>query len=117
MGYYEDEIITAIVEINEWLDSNVHPDYKEQPLAQDAMRIMKIGEELGEAVAEFILFTGQNPRKPQDEEAEGRLLNELADVACTAVLAIQHFTGDFADTEEILTDKLVAIHERIIGGS
>jgi hypothetical protein len=111
MGYYEDEVITAVVEIDEYLDDGVHNDYKVQPLAQDAMRIVKVAEELGEAVQEFILWTGQNPRKGSDDEAEDRMLNELADVVWTGILAIQHFTKDASATESILLDKLITIRE------
>ena len=78
--------------VDEWLDSKVGDWYKDQPLAQDWARIAKVQEELGEVIAEWILYTGQNPRKPQDDEALDRMLRELADTAMTAIYAIQHFT-------------------------
>jgi hypothetical protein len=96
-------IVQAVDEI---LDGLVSEQYKEQPLAQDWGRVAKIQEECGEAIAELILATGQNPRKPLSEsertEAFQRLLMELADTAMTAVYAIQHFTKDPTVTAHIL---------------
>jgi hypothetical protein len=84
------------------LDMKVSGMYKYQPLAQDWARVAKVAEELGETIAELILFTGQNPRKNQDPEAYYRLLAELADTAMTGIYAIQHFTKDIAETEAVM---------------
>lgn len=103
----------AVRDIDEWLDSACSPDYQAQPLAQDWARVAKSVEEAGEAIAELILATGQNPRKPRDPLAAGRLLDELADVAWTGVLAIQHFTKDTGMTRNILHRRLDGIHARV----
>ncbi len=95
-----------------WLDGNVGLIYREQPLGQDWARISKVQEELGEVTAAYIAYTGQNPRKPQDGTMEQVLL-ELADVAATALLAIQHFTKDADKTWLVLTARLARLHERI----
>jgi hypothetical protein len=84
----------TIMAVDSYLDERVADCYKEQPWAQDWARVAKIMEEGGEAVAELIAWSGQNPRKPQDEDARGRLLTELQDVALTAIYAIQHFTKE-----------------------
>lgn len=105
--------IADIEIIDLWLDDKVSPIYKEQPLAQDWARVCKGDEEKGESIAELILATGQNPRKPQDPEANERLLKELADRAITNILAIQHFTKDAFKTEQIVQDKLAAIRTRV----
>jgi hypothetical protein len=93
------EIVQAVDYI---LDDKVSQIYKDQPLAQDWARVTKIGEELGEAIQELILFTGQNPRKSIDSKAYDRLLAELADTAMTGIYAIQHFTKDIRKTTQIM---------------
>jgi hypothetical protein len=130
----------AIRDISAWLDEKAAQEYRDQPLAQDWARVAKISEELGEAlkeasdcltaadmkrlaainislgkaVQELISFTGQNPRKPVRAEAYGKMLDELADTALTAILAIQHFTRDQHRTREILTARLGRTRKRMI---
>jgi len=87
------------------LDDKVSQPYKEQPLAQHWARVAKVDEEAGEAIAELILATGQNPRKAMDDAAWDRLLGELADTALTAIYAIQHFTKDAERTAGIVLGK------------
>jgi len=89
-------------EVDEILDDEVSAVYKTQPLAQDWARVAKIQEEAGEAIAELILLTGQNPRKPIDSQAYDRLLAELADTALTAVYAMQHYTKNVSKTASIM---------------
>jgi hypothetical protein len=102
-----------IREIDEWIDDSKVPQYM-GTLAQDWARVSKIAEELGEAVSELILWTGQNPRKPQDDEAYLRLKLELADVAITAIAALQHFTKRERETHDVLDYKLRRIYERML---
>jgi hypothetical protein len=98
-------IIKAIVgEVDQILDNLVSTIYKGQPLAQHWARVAKIQEEAGEAISELIAWTGQNPRKGQDDEAYNRMLRELADTAMTAVYAIQHFTKNVTVTEDIMIE-------------
>jgi hypothetical protein len=89
----------AVKKIDEYLDAQVAERYKDQPLAQDWARVAKLSEEVGEAVSELIAWTGQNPRKGETPASRARMLAELADVALTAVLAIQHFTKDLSETQ------------------
>src|ERR1700677_4925717 len=86
-------------QVDAWLDNNTGLDYQYYPLAQHWGRVAKITEEAGEAIAELILWTGQNPRKPIDATAYERMLQELGDVATTAIYAIQHFTKDITETQ------------------
>jgi hypothetical protein len=106
------EVGKGITEINNWLDGDLPGKYLDNELAQDWARVAKIGEEYGESIEAMIGWTGQNPRKGFSS-SEKELLSELADVAATAILAIQHFTGEWSDTEGILWDKLVSLRERV----
>lgn len=102
------DILTTV---DDWLDGgDVAPAYKDQPLAQDWARITKVAEEAGEAVSALIGCTGQNPRKGVCG-AWDDVLDELADVFCTAAFAIQHCTKDADRTAEILANSLAkAMH-------
>ncbi|MGK5639399.1 MazG-like family protein [Streptomyces sp. URMC 126] len=60
---------------------------------ETALRLLKIGEEVGEVVQAYLGMTGQNPRKgvthgPSDVAAE------LCDVILTAATALHLFTDD-----------------------
>lgn len=98
-----------------WLDKNVSQQYKDQPLAQHWARIAKVQEELGETVAEFISWTGQNPRKPQDDEAYNRMLKELADTALTAIYAMEHFSAPFGGSPRLVLRERIKHHADRIG--
>lgn len=104
----------AIESIDKWLDRKVHKDYLDQPLAQDWARVGKVIEELGEAIQELILFTGQNPRKGRYPEARQRLLTELADTAITAILAMQHFVNNTDVVRDIVKRKIQSIADRAV---
>jgi hypothetical protein len=94
--------LRTVETVDTWLDSAVSPLYREMPLGQDWARVAKVIEEIGEAVAELILYTGQNPRKGTHPERYENLLNELADTAMSAIYAIQHFTKDREMTRRAL---------------
>lgn len=114
MSYLEDSIDwQAIAFIDEWLDENVSDIYKQQPLAQDWARLCKTGEELGEAIAELILYTGQNPRKGEHPESYNKMLKEAAQMAFTGILGIQHFTKNISDTKDIIRIVLKELEWRI----
>lgn len=72
---------------------------------------MKVGEEFGEAVAAYIGMTGQNPRKGVTHTMDD-LLGELADVALTALTAMQHLTKDVDRTRRIILDRIDHVHRR-----
>ncbi len=102
-----------ITDVDAWLDEAVDDIYGRQYLAQDWARVAKIAEEAGEAIAELILSTGQNPRKGTDPAARGRMLDELADAALTGILAIQHFTKDAETTKGIVERRMTRIWNRM----
>lgn len=106
------QILIELAQVDAWLDDAVSPAYKAQPLAQDWARLSKVGEKLGEAIDAFILHTGQNPRKPQ-EDCMDEVLGELADVALTAILCMLHFTKDESKAGAVLVDKVQAIGRRM----
>jgi hypothetical protein len=84
----EYDIFKDVAAITQWLD-NANGSIPED----DAMRIMKLSEEIGETVSAYIGMTGQNPRKGVTH-TQADLCKELADVAITAMCAIAHFTRD-----------------------
>lgn len=104
-----------VTHVDQMLDDKVDSEYQEQPLAQDWARVCKVSEELGEAIAELILYTGQNPRKGRDTTRLHNLLSELADTAMTGVYAIQHFTKDIDITERYMIDAQLKHHRRLAG--
>lgn len=105
-------MMTSLAEIDEWLDDQVSQRYKDQPLAQDWARISKVAEELGEATSAFILATGQNPRKGEGGDML-LVIDELADTAITAMLAMMHFMKDSALVGATLIDKTRKIQVRM----
>lgn len=104
-----------VVDVDDWLDTDFGAGerYQREPLAQDWARVAKIAEETGEAIAELILLTGQNPRKGKDPEARERMLNEMADVALTAILGMQHFTKDAEETRRLVEARMTRIWNRM----
>lgn len=112
--------VAGILEITEavdaWLDGAVAEAYRDQPLAQDWARVAKVSEELGEAIAELIAVTGQNPRKGVHGTREA-LTAELADVVCTGLFAIQHFTKDADATWQIVLGSLAKAMSRVPAAS
>lgn len=103
----------AVEAFDTYLDEGTSDDYKDQPLAQDWARVSKLVEEVGESIAELILHTGQNPRKPRESDAFDRLLDELADVILTGTYGLQHFTKDAAETRRRIEERLVYHGERV----
>jgi hypothetical protein len=94
--------IDVVTAVDKYLDDNVSQVFKDQPLAQDFARALKVIEEVGEALSELISFTGQNPRKPQDDSARERFLLEMADAALSLVYGIHHFTKSADHTRQYL---------------
>lgn len=100
------DLFTAVADITAWLDAcnPVGPH-------EDSMRVLKLTEEAGEAAAAYIGMVGQNPRKGVTHTLDD-LLGELADVAITALCAIQHFTRDETVTRALLAGKTARIIAR-----
>jgi NTP pyrophosphatase (non-canonical NTP hydrolase) len=100
-------LFAAVTAITAWLDNANPADPHE-----DCMRVLKLVEEAGEAAAAYIGMVGQNPRKGVTHTRED-LLNELADVAITALCAIQHFTQDPDETRDVVMAKTAGIIARV----
>jgi len=101
--------------IDAFLDKKTSGIYQAQPLAQTWTRVAKIAEEAGEAISELIAATGANPRKGVIEGAYEKMLQEIADVWCTALFALMHFTKDADETERILSESLEKAYQRVQG--
>jgi NTP pyrophosphatase (non-canonical NTP hydrolase) len=100
------DLFADVGAITAWLDTSNPASPHE-----DSMRVLKLVEEAGEAAAAYIGMVGQNPRKGVTHTMDD-LLNELADVALTALCAMQHFTQDTAVTRGVLASKVAAIMAR-----
>lgn len=99
-------------DLSEWIDMhNRAKGANEQAMTWG--RIAKVGEEFGEAIAEYVAFTGQNPRKPlTGEESEARVQKELLDVAVAALGAVEHLTGNSTFTIGLLLNHIRLVHKR-----
>lgn len=100
------DLFAEVGAITAWLDT-ANPTGPHE----DSMRVLKLVEEAGEAAAAYIGMVGQNPRKGVTH-TQTDLLNELADVALTALCAMQHFTQDTAVTRGVLASKVAGIMAR-----
>jgi len=110
----------CIAKVSNYLDENASEAYKTNGgpnLAQTWARVTKPAEEAGEAIAELILLTGQNPRKPADPAAYAKLLKELSDTAWAAIFAIEHMTNDHNETDSVLRAGLEKALQRVEDGA
>ena len=78
--------------VSEWIDQ-APANAARDPEAQTWGRLSKVAEECGEVISAFIGATGQNPRKGVCDSDE-HVVEELLDVALTALAAWEHMTGN-----------------------
>jgi hypothetical protein len=97
-----DDIPTLVA----WLNSHNTPDDHELTL-----RIAKIGEEFGEAMAARIGMVGQNPRKGVTHTRMD-LGGELCDVIVTAAVALTSLFGDATVARGVLASKITMLVAR-----
>lgn len=99
------------MELSRWIDdANSHRD-------REAIlwgRISKIAEENGEVIAALIGMTGQNPRKGVTHNPND-VMEELMDVALTALGALEHMTGNRGIALGMFDDKIDRVHQRAFG--
>jgi hypothetical protein len=107
------DAIRALIAISEWIDEAPRNAARDQE-ALTWSRLAKIQEEAGEVVSEFIAYTGQNPRKPQDDGALVRVFKELLDVAATALAAYEHLNGHQGRAVEDLFDHIIGLKYRAL---
>lgn len=99
-----------LIELSEWIDAgNAHRD----PEAIAWGRLAKIGEEFGEVIEAWIGYTGQNPRKGRTHRLDD-VIEELLDVAVTALGAAEHLGNHRGDSIELLFDKIARVHARAL---
>jgi hypothetical protein len=99
-----------LVELSRWIDESP-ANAGRDPEALTWVRVAKLAEEAGEAVAALIAATGANPRKgvhgtPTQVDAE------LLDVALTALAAYEHRTGHMGFAFAALFGHIEAVHAR-----
>jgi hypothetical protein len=94
----------TVADLVAWLDRSNGRDPHEVTL-----RVMKIGEEFGEAVEARIGMLGQNPRKPASHTVDD-LAGELCDVIVTAMVAL---ASTVEDPHVVFNEKLRKIRDRV----
>lgn len=98
----------ALVALSRWIDNqNKHRD----PEAITWGRLAKIAEENGEVIEAYIGATGQNPRKGVTHTDEA-VLEELLDVAVTALGAYEHIDAHQGRSIYELQDKIIRVADR-----
>ncbi|MFT4288155.1 MazG-like family protein [Nocardioides sp.] len=99
---------TRLAALSEWIDkSQVGRDSE----AITWGRLAKITEEAGEVIAAFIGATGQNPRKGVTHNTAD-VIEELLDVAITALGAVEHLTGNNGGSLWLLAAKISTVAKR-----
>jgi hypothetical protein len=89
-----------VARVMAWLDAaNGHGPH------ETAVRVMKIAEEAGEAVAAYIGATGTNPRKGLTATTDD-LAGELCDVVLAALVALATVTGGTPQAESRLAQHV-----------
>ncbi len=94
--------------LSAWIDeANAARD----PEALGWHRVAKTAEEAGEAISEWLLFTGGNPRKPASAD-DSKVIEELLDTAVAALGAVEHLRGNTGVAISYLFDKIGRVHGR-----
>jgi NTP pyrophosphatase (non-canonical NTP hydrolase) len=75
----------------------------------EAMRVLKLAEEVGEVASAYFGMKGQNPRKGQTHTRED-VCGELADVILSAAIALATLAD--RDPAAILNAKIAAVANR-----
>lgn len=94
----------CLVALSEWIDAHLAD---RDPEAATWGRIAKIAEETGEVISAYIGATGQNPRKGQTGGTD-QVVDELLDVAVTALAAVEHLQSHRGDARALLDRKIIA---------
>lgn len=103
-----DLIAEHLVALSRWVDAgNAHRD----PEAITLHRVIKVAEEMGEAVTALIGALGANPRKGVDGTLE-IVLEELLDVAVTALGAYEHIDAHQGRAYDELGAKIIRVAQR-----
>jgi hypothetical protein len=103
-----DEAAGDLVWLSEWIDAG---NADRAPEAVSWGRLAKITEEAGEVIAAFIGMTGQNPRKGITHTVQD-VVDELLDVAVTALGAYEHLQGHQGTSLDALVLKIAMVAAR-----
>jgi len=98
----------ALVGLSQWIDAG---NADRDPEALTLHRLIKLTEESGEVVTATIGALGANPRKGVTNTFE-KVLDELLDVAITALGAYEHIDGHQGRALSELEGKIVRVAER-----
>jgi hypothetical protein len=113
--YDVSEILAAIAIADAWLDDAAPEAYRANPLANMWRRFYGPVSEAAEAQDALNGMTGGNPRKGITHTPDD-MLEEAADTAVSALLAIQSQTKDTAVTWAVFIASLAKILSRVPGG-
>lgn len=103
-----DLIAEHLVALSRWVDAgNAHRD----PEAITLHRVIKVAEEMGEAVTALIGALGANPRKGTEGTLEN-VLEELLDVAVSALGAYEHIDAHQGRAYDELGAKIIRVTQR-----
>lgn len=80
--------------------------------AADADLLLKLSEEVGEVAEAWSLYNGSNPSKPRTGHMVP-VVQELADVVCTALIAIAHLGFNPEDLLQWQMDKVKSKHPNV----
>lgn len=76
-------------------------------------RVAKTAEEAGEAISEWLLRTGGNPRKSQSPD-DSKVIKELLDTAMAALGAVEHLRGNDGECMNLLAEHAVSVYNRAL---
>lgn len=110
MSTSDERAIRALDQLSAWIDRSNEEQGRTGELLT-LHRVIKIGEEAGEVVNALIGALGANPRKGVTNTME-KVLNELLDVAVTALGAYEHIDGHQGRALWELNDKIAAVARR-----
>lgn len=95
--------------LSQWIDASYPEDMDLELVLR--RRVGKIMNEVGEVAQALEGFTGENPRKGKFASADD-VMEELLDVAVTALGAWEHMAGNLGNCDLALSDKLDKIIHR-----
>lgn len=107
-AHWDVEAAANLVALSKWIDAG---NAGRDPEAVTWGRLSKITEEAGEVIAAYIGYTGQNPRKGVTHQRH-EVIEELLDVAVTALGALEHMSGHAGVSLFALTQKINAVAKR-----
>ena len=102
------EAQAKLLAMSQWVDAG-NPELSTEAIA--LIRLIKLSEESGEVAAAYIGAIGANPRKGVTNGMD-KVLEELLDVAVTALGAYEHLQGHSGESLNALLGKIIAVADR-----